>query len=394
MLRPYAWLGLFLFKALLSVVYIYLQIHFIDGGDVFTYLRDAATLREWASNDFSGFLRLCFGPSGTELPENLQPAVIAMGYWGDKSAYLMVRIHTVLWFLSNGFIYTHGLFFAGISCLGIHFIMKAWRAAGHNVSAFAYMALICFPSFAFWTSGIHKEAIWLLGAGMLLWAWIELIKNRLSFHLIPIILLGSWTLFLLRDFSLYIILLGLLAYSISFKARGRSGYLHMAVFYGLIAFTVLFVPDWIGYPGITEVIQQKQAAFESLKIGDTHIDIPRIEGRWDIFTKLPAAFAKATISPIKPIDGVPFSYLLIFDNLLLLISFFTLFIHVLQKRLPNSFALSCLISGLLLLLICGFIVPNLGAMSRYRTMALALLLPALFSQSQFSLRFFNYIFKN
>jgi hypothetical protein len=272
--------------------------------------------------------------------------------------------------------------------------MKAWRNAGGKVSSFAYMALICFPSFAFWTSGIHKEAIWLLGAGMLLWAWIELIKNRFSFYLIPLILLGSWTLFLLRDFSLYIILLGLFAYCVSFKARGRSGYYRMALFYCLIALTVLFVPDWIGYPGITEIIQEKQVAFESLKIGDTHIDIPRIEQPWDIFTKLPLAFAKATISPIKPIAGVPFSYLLIFDNLLLIIGFFTLFIHVMQRRLPNSFALSCLISGLLLLFICGFIVPNLGAMSRYRTMALALMLPALFSQSQHSLRFFNYIFKN
>lgn len=170
-------------------------------------------------------------------------------------------------------------------------------------------------------------------------------------------------------------------------------YWRIGSFYVFLILSVIFLPPLINITGVVEILQQKQAAFQTLKIGDTHIDIPEVERTIDVFVKLPLAFFKAAISPIRPITGLGLSWLLIFDNLLLLIGFFTLFIHLIQGRIPGSFSLSCLMTGIFFLLICGFIVPNLGAMSRYRLMALTFLLPGFFAQSKFNLKFYNYVFK-
>ena len=91
----WAWVCILLAKCLLAIVYINLHYELFNGGDTWKYVRDGQIIFETLAEDPLKYLRLTFGPNNTELTPWLAPEIDAMGFWGDTSAYSVVRFNAL-----------------------------------------------------------------------------------------------------------------------------------------------------------------------------------------------------------------------------------------------------------------------------------------------------------
>lgn len=91
---------------------------------------------------------------------------------------LMIRLHTMLHFVSLGNIHTHQLFFCFLSYLGAVGIFN------FSLLVFAFLPLavrllcISFPSFLFWTSAALKEAVLLFALGVFLYSFYLFLQQK------------------------------------------------------------------------------------------------------------------------------------------------------------------------------------------------------------------------
>ncbi|MCE2743056.1 MAG: hypothetical protein LW701_05745 [Fluviicola sp.] len=105
----------------------------------------------------------------------------------------VIRLNSLIYFISNGSAFTHIIFMSFLSFIGIHQIFKAISPISKLKPTFIFFLLLFIPSMLFWTSGILKEPIVLLGIGLLIRVifYKEPYKNKiLPFILSFIILIG------------------------------------------------------------------------------------------------------------------------------------------------------------------------------------------------------------
>lgn len=379
-LLPYRWMfpGIFCLKSLVAIIYIFLHEKLIQGGDIFTYMRDAEALFELAFVDFEAFSRLVFGPANSPIPEHMSPRLYLIGYWTDPSAHMIVRFHTIMYFLSNGNVYVHGVFAAAISSLGILALIRSWKTVSENYNSWIPIMLILFPGILFWGSGIHKEFLWIFLTGLFSLSAVKFTDKSNWKWLIPLI--GSfYFLFILRDFSALILLNIFVCWHIFKNYTGKRLLIGTAAYWVLSIGVSMFLPLQGQDTNLIDLIIYKQDAFESLNIGNTHMEVPEVQSFINLATKWPIAFAKSIASPIFPIKGVPLSIFLFLENILLIIILIISLRQIVKGGRFDPWSIQFFIGGIILLIICGFVVPNLGAMSRYRIMGLVFLLPSLVS---------------
>jgi hypothetical protein len=105
----------------------------------------------------------------------------------------VIRLNSLIYFISNGSAFIHIIFMSFLSFIGIQQIFKAISPISKLKPIFTFCLLLFIPSMLFWTSGILKEPIVLLGIGLLIRVifYKESFKKKiLPFILSFIILIG------------------------------------------------------------------------------------------------------------------------------------------------------------------------------------------------------------
>jgi hypothetical protein len=237
--------------------------------DVGNFMKDSKVLAEYGRNNPLGYLKLLVGIDADD-PTVLTSELADTQIWdyglnGDllNDNRLIIRINSIIHFISFGNIWVHALVFSFLSFLGILLIFKSFAAKVKH-KRLMFFTLLLSPSIAFWGSGVSKEAIFILAFGLFVHALVSL-HRKVNFKTL---LLLSLSIALLLVNKTHIGLVIVPIASIFFLAN-KTGFNKKVglVFTGLIVGGFLVFCFTSQKINVIERISSKQSDFMNLAQG-------------------------------------------------------------------------------------------------------------------------------
>lgn len=344
--------------------------HFYGGGDTFRMFANGMALYDVLWQDPVAFLRAMAGSWGaTEVPSSLQPYTEAMGYWQHPGSFTVVRLHALFRFFSFGYYYVQAVWFAFALFLPWFQLLKTVSTYRTGRVRMHILLLLGLPSAFFFTHGMHKEAIVLVGLSLMLHHMLCWQQHRSGKHLagmiIALLIINS-----AKEFYLFALLLPWLAWwiaSLSTKQRVRNMLILSVLFMGLFSLVLYcFHPD-----GVLGILSDKQAEFMVLK-GNSNIPLPRLDGWATLPQVLLSGIGNVCIRPLPwhweqltwALYGIE-NYIVLAITPVIVLLFFR---KIVQQDVPLLLMMSIFL--LLALSVIGIIVPIFGAIVRYKAPAI------------------------
>lgn len=369
--------SLVLLKLIAGIFYIYFTKKNINGGDIFQYFNDANLIFEQIKINPTNYLKLIFYPNTYPYPEDIKPTILAMGFWDDAGTYLIVRFNAIIRLISFGNIYIHGLFAGFFSFIGSFLIMKVFEKK-INANKLVLLSIFLSPSILFWTSGIHKEFISVLALGLILYNYFIIIENYKSLKNLFFFCLGIALFFITRNYMLLALIPSLLAYTIHEKFGIR--------YYKSVIFSLVFLLGFLRFQKIPkynktgfEVILEKRFQFEGLIHGNSSIILDDIKPTFvSLLFNSPKALFNTIVRPhFGDINNTFTAFASIESLFYSILLCFAVFNYRKLNFKEKELVVFMMMYSIFLLLIIGWIVPNLGAINRYRSISLVVFIPTL-----------------
>ena len=295
-------------------------------------------------------------------------------WWNDLKGTIFVKLLAIFNLASFGNYYINVIFYSFLTLFGPMAVYRVMQDAfpGNRLA----VALVTFlvPSFLYWTSGLHKEGLIFLGISLVLYHFYFLLKeNRLSVFRMVAVLAGLLLVLALRNFMIIPLLPALFAWFLAsrLKARPLLVFGGLYVLFALLFFTVRYIHPRLNFP---EEVVSRQQAFLKLA-GNSSVDVARLEPTATSFlVNTPQSIALSLIRPY-PSDvrhllslaaAVEINFLLLLAGLCLLFRQ--------RRKMTGPFFLFLLFLSFSVLLMIGYTVNILGAIVRYRSIVLTLLL--------------------
>lgn len=373
-------IGLWFFKVIGALLYVFIAKHVIEGGDIFNYYADGLIIYDnLLAGDFLSYMQLTFGLNNVSISSNIAASVDAMGYWFDTSAYMMVRLNALFDVLTFGTgVYVNAIFFAFISFLAAICLVKVFQQM-LNPGTKVLLVPFLMPSLWYWTAGMHKEGLSVFLAALVIMGLVQVYKSRYHYG-IPLLVIGLSLLFFTRFFIAALLLPPLLAYAISMRWSKLAPLAIYVVVFLCFGFVSYLIPKLLHTPNLVDAIIAKKALYEALSNANTAIDLGSYEqSYWGVIQSTPQALFNAIVRPhFLDVNSV-YLGLASAESLLITILFVLSLFYVKNCSRNEKVILYLFISfSLSYLLLAGLIVPNLGAILRYRSVALFFLVPSLF----------------
>ncbi len=297
-------------------------------------------------------------------------------YWSDIGRLIHQRFMVLSTVLSFRHEYVNVVFynlFFFIGLLGLYKTFLHFKPKQKNI----FIALIfILPSVAFWCSGIHKDGFILSAFGMVSWYTIKVFQSRNWKNVLLLIFL----LFLLLALRYFYFLIFLPLFIVHLVVRNKSKpYLYYTALVGVGVMFFLFSNQLSPKLDFMKMVVNRQQEFLRGK-GYSDLKTPVLENNAVSFIKnIPTALEHIFIEPIPSWRASNKYGVTAFDSGVVLILLLVAFIKIKRKYLSNSFTWVVLFYSLLCLLFIGYTIPNLGALVRYESPFICLLLLALFS---------------
>lgn len=374
-MRQWLWIALFEYLVCGVAQLIYTRL-IINGGDSLFYARLGGELARMLDDSFawtSRELLLMF----FQQPSALDPLIIVPG----TNTGSMIAVTTFLLFLFRGSDFAAHFFVTGMSLFGALAIYNAARdAVPEGASPRLFAATVLFPSVAFWTSALHKEAFAVAGIGALMAAWRHARRKR--FRALLYAPIGITLILLFRPPALVPLLLGLVVFATWKRLQNVRGsdvvlvgpvYVFLAfgvVVLGMIA--VSRISPELAIDRLDEALARRQQSWTLAQGGSSFAlegDVPQtFAGQ---LLRLPMALVNALFRPQ------------FFDvrNVAMLISAveMTLITYFVYRALRHhglgglftriqrsSFALMCAVITFVGCTMVGLVTFNFGSLVRYR----------------------------
>ena len=273
-LTPQTYLFSFGIKVLYGIIYILIYTYyFSDGqsiyGDTYRFMADSKIICSIAFQDFSVFFKLITG-FGNLSPAEVNTYLTETQIWdygnnGDwiNDNRLVLRLNSLIHFISLNNIYTHALLFSFISFSGIHLLYHAFKENVENKKLFWY-TLVLWPAIGFWGGSILKETLLVFAMGLWFYALIKLIRHYRFFTLLILITAGLILIFN-KPYAGLLIIFSSLTICIGYLMNWKSSAIRFAVLLfigGGIIITVLPIEM-----NLTNKISAKQRDLNNLGKG-------------------------------------------------------------------------------------------------------------------------------
>ena len=342
-------------------------------------------------------IKLIFG-SAKDFDQALLMNVDNLGYFNEESNFMVTRIVALLSFVTFGKFLAINLFFSMISFTGVWRLYRFFYEQYPEMHKQFAIAILYFPTFVFWSSGILKDP---LCTGALGWITYSLYgmfykkKNPLIY--IPILIFFSYLLIVLK---VYIIVsyVPFFALFLLFKnvTLIKSKFAKVFIIGSVLLGTV------IGFLNITNAMQQALGGFasagvsQSIKIYQNSYEAQAgtatsnfslgvdFDGSAQSLLKLaPAAINATLFRPYIWECSKKSMYLTAMESLALML--FTVFVFV--KTGPKKFFLTiinkpivlyCLMFSTIFALFVGATTLNFGSLVRYKIPAMPFYVIGLF----------------
>jgi len=302
-------------------------------------------------------------------------------YWNDLKSSLVIKFLSIFNIFSFGHYYVNVIFYSFITLYGPIAIYRVMADIFPAKKLLILLAIFLVPSFLYWTSGIHKEGLIFTGIGLVVYSIYFGIKEK-RFGIIKIlsIIMGLLLILVLRNFLIGIIIPAIAGWLLIVRwpkyRLVTFGLLYIVA--GVLFFTARYINPRLDFP---QAVVDKQRDFIQLQGGTSTIPMEELQPNAISFLKnTPQAINLSTIRPY-PSDVhhiLSLAAAIEIDSLLLLFLFFL--ISNRNSLRSIGFIYFCVFFSLSLLLAIGFSVNNLGAIVRYRSIILPLLVVPMVAQ--------------
>ena len=235
-------------------------------------------------------------------------------------------------------------------------------------------AAFLIPSFAYWTSGVHKDGLVFMAISLIIYhVYFGLKEKKISLHRLFPLLISFIIILSFRNFLLVILIPALFAWIFSTRTPKRNAIVFISTYLvcGILFFSLRYVFPALDFP---QSVVEKQKAFKELQ-GNSGIELPELKPTVGSFiVNTPHALSSTTLRP-HPGDVKHILSMAAATETAFLLLLFLLFIFWRTNGVKsNSFIWFCVFFSFSFLLTIGFTVNFLGAIVRYRSIVLPFLL--------------------
>ncbi|HYK46970.1 MAG TPA: hypothetical protein VEV83_17455 [Parafilimonas sp.] len=378
-LSTYWLIGLFSLKIAAGIAYglFYSQPQYAEGSDTWRFFEASRTETDWLLRDPLAFFKDLFfygyKESGSLFLAN-------DSYWNDLKSNLVIKLMAAFNALTLKNYYADIIFFNFLFLFGPVALYRVAREKVNPHNIILVLFVFCIPSFLFWCSGMHKDGLIFTAVSLIAFYFDRwLTKKSFSLTGILVSLVSICLLFAFRNFVLLLLLPALLTWWLCERMPARKTLAVVEVYILCLAlfFAARHVNPALDFP---RYVVSKQNEFKALG-GHSQIMLPALEPSFGGFLKFfPAA---ADIAFLRPhvTETANLAYLpAIGENivvyLLLLYALFRFFFNRSEKFSASaaSFVIFCYCFAITNLILSGYTVTLTGAIVRYRSFVLPLLL--------------------
>lgn len=365
----------FLLKVMAGIFYAWIGVYYGEMAqmvDTWGYhyesIRETTILKSAPSQFFGSIFQNTYGDGYTKFLAHEN------SWWNDLKGTFFVKTLALFNVLSFGNYYINLIFYSFISLFGPVAVYRVMIDVFPDRRLPILLATFLIPSFIYWTSGIHKDGIVFLGIATVIYqVYFGLKETRFSFTRIALILFGLLLVLALRNFLVIPFLPALLAWVLAHYNRHRQA----PIFAGIYTmFIVLFFTAGFLHPrlNLPEEVVSRQEAFLKLG-GGSAVAVTKLEPTFGSFAaNLPQSFSLSVVRPY-PSDVRHLLSLAASLEINLLLLLFAAFLFVRRNGTELSPALLFFLAfSFSVLLMIGYTVNVLGAIVRYRSVVLTLLI--------------------
>ncbi len=360
----------FWLKIIAGIAYGQYHINHVEGGDTYRYFEDGNLVFQTLQDDPVKYFKLLTARGSGQIAPDIAPEIYKMHVWNSSGNYAIVRFHAIVRLFSFGYYNVHVVFMAFLVLSGLLALYKFLYDVNFENKQALVVAIFLVPSIVFYGSGLHKESLLIAGLGFLLWAFDRLLRHDFQPASWIGFITGAILVYVVREFYLIALIPGLFAFvSIQFvKARKQ------------LIFSLIILLFWLAFFSLHHVIPainplrdmiEKQKEFLILQ-GHSNISISPLQySLTSLLQHIPQSIVNVILRPFpKEMNSTGLIFYGI-ENTALLICFVVSMIY--SRKLPDSLRYKSwllLSFALTAFIIIGCIVPNMGAISRYRSPAL------------------------
>jgi hypothetical protein len=296
-------------------------------------------------------------------------------YWNDLKSNSMIKLVSVFNIFSFSQYYTNVIFFSFISFMGPVALYRLFYKIFPGKNMLLLTGCFLIPSFLYWCSGIHKDGLIFMFIAFIMYHTDKITRDGFSSKRLIYIFLCLLLIFPMRNYVSIALLPPLAAWFIAEKFKQKRWLVFCAVYLlcGIVFFTSRFINPKINLP---LSVSMRQSEFLQLN-GNSRIETTQLlPGLKSFVRNLPEAINHSMLRPypteIKNITYIPAAIEVILFTILVL-----LFIIRRKNIFNHSPVLFGFFFSISILVLIGYIVPFTGAIVRYRSLLLPLLVTPL-----------------
>ncbi|MFT3845090.1 MAG: hypothetical protein QM725_08560 [Lacibacter sp.] len=287
-------------------------------------------------------------------------------YWNDLRHLYMVKIVAIFNALSGSRYYVNVIFFSFLTMFGPIAFIRVMNDIFPNRLTLLTISTFLFPSFLFWSSGIHKDGIVFTLLSLIIFIMhFSLRDKRFGIKQVLLIALLILLIFPVRNHVVLAAVPGLFAWWMAEKYFKRKwiAFLLVTIISTAIFFGGKYIHPKFNLP-VSIVLRNK----EFIKLGgNSFLPQRKLESTFTGFVKnAPQALNHTLARPYITEIASPFYLFCALEILMMWILAGICFFYYNDNPYRHSAVLFLLLISAVLLLLIGLIVPQLGAIVRYR----------------------------
>ena len=295
-------------------------------------------------------------------------------WWNDLKSNMFIKFLSAVNIFSFGNYYVNVIFYSFITFTGPVAVYRVFSDVFPGKKIHVLLATFLIPSFAYWTSGIHKDGLVFMAISLIIYhVYFGLKEKRFKLSRIFSLLISFIIILSFRNFLLVIMIPALFAWILSYKMKKRTALIFISTYLisGLLFFSLRYISSGLNFP---QAVVDKQKAFKSLQ-GNSGFDFPELKPTIGSFlANAPRALSSTTLRP-HPGDVKHILSMAAASETAFLLFLFLLFLFWRTNGVKSpAFIWFCIFFCFSFLLLIGFTVNFLGAIVRYRSIILPFLL--------------------
>lgn len=361
---------LFLYRIAIGIASSYINMHYFEISDIVTFqnmgVKQFNLLLHSPEEYFTNILRDPYHQHYAGVFD------ISHSYWNNLKSNLIAKILSLFNFFSFRNFYINTLIYNFLIFFGVVALYKAFIQLFPTYRKWIIFLIFIFPTTVYFTSIMHKDGLIFLALGIIMYYISRNLhagkyRWKIFWPLLMMILI-----FLLRNYVFMALIPALVAWLISRKTPQYT----VAIF-SIIYFTgiLLFFVTGNIFPSLnfTQIVAERQHAFIQFG-GGSAIETVALQPNFLSFARFfPTAVDHAFLRPNLS-DFHKLSYLPFIGETMLFICLFLLWIIFPKKTRNRPAFYFFLFFSVSMLLAIGYTITNLGALVRYRSLYLLLLM--------------------